>query len=58
MNENIKEVFDKLKYEVTRCHYYWIVYRQLLGTNESRIELINKTTPSFLFYFRICFLII
>ena len=47
MNAGTKEIFDKLKYEVTRCHYYWIIYRQLLGTNESRIELINKTTPSF-----------
>jgi hypothetical protein len=56
MKENTKEVFDKLKYEVTRCHYYWIVYRQLLGTNEFRIELINKTTPSFFILFQDLFL--
>ncbi|HMN22921.1 MAG TPA: hypothetical protein PKE38_00410 [Ignavibacteriaceae bacterium] len=56
MKENTKGVFDKLKYEVTRCHYYWIVYRQLLGTSESRIELINKTTPSFFILFQDLFL--
>lgn len=56
MKVETKEVFDKLKYEVTRCHYYWIVYRQLLGTNESRIELINKTTPSFFILFQDLFL--
>ncbi len=52
MNENTKVIFDKLKYEVTRCHYYWILYRQLLGTNEDRIEIINKTTPSFFLMFQ------
>ena len=56
MKECSKEVFEKLKYEVTRCHYYWIVYRQLLGTNESRIGLINKTTPSFFILFQDLFL--
>lgn len=56
MKAETKKVFDKLKYEVTRCHYYWIVYRQLLGTNESRIELINKTTPSFFILFQDLFL--
>ena len=48
MEENTKAVFEKLQYEVTRCHYYWILFRQLFGTNESRIHLINKTNPSFL----------
>jgi len=47
MNDDTKLIFDKLKYEVTRCHYYWILYRQLFGTNETRLEIINKTTPSF-----------
>lgn len=56
MKVETKEVFDKLKYEVTHCYYYWIVYKQLLGTNESRIELINKTTPSFFILFQDLFL--
>lgn len=47
MKEDTKLVFEKLKYEIIRCHYYWILYRQLAGTNEGRIDIINKTTPSF-----------
>lgn len=52
MKENTKDVFDKIKSEVTRCHFYWIIYRQLLGTNENRIHIINKTTPSFFIMFQ------
>ena len=46
MNEETKILFEELKKEVTWCHYYWIIYRQIYGTNESRIKIINKTTPS------------
>lgn len=52
MKEETKLIFEKLKYEITRCHYYWILYRQLAGTNERRIEIINKTTPSFFLMFQ------
>lgn len=52
MKENSKETFDKLKSEVTRCHFYWIIYRQILGTSENRIHIINKTNPSFFLMFQ------
>jgi hypothetical protein len=47
MNDDSKEIFNLLKSEVTRLHYYWIVYRQILGASENRIHIVNKTTPSF-----------
>lgn len=52
MNNNSKELFDKLKSEIIRLHYYWIIYRQILGTNENRIQIINKTSPSFFILFQ------
>jgi hypothetical protein len=56
MNNETESVFEILKSEVTRCHYYWIIYRQLFGTNENRINLINQTTPSFFSMFQDLFL--
>lgn len=47
MKDKSKEIFEQLKYEVTRLHYYWIIYRQILGANENRIHIVNKTNPSF-----------
>jgi len=52
VKEETKVIFEKLKSEIIRCHYYWILYRQLAGTNEGRIEIINKTTPSFFLMFQ------
>ncbi len=52
MNDNSKELFDKLKSEIIRLHYYWIIYRQILGTNENRIHIINKTSPAFFILFQ------
>jgi len=46
MNKETKDVFDKIKNEVIYCHYHWQTYRQLFGTNESRIKIMNDTTPS------------
>lgn len=46
MNKETKDVFDKIKNEVIHCHYHWQTYRQLFGTNESRIKIMNDTTPS------------
>lgn len=56
MNKETESVFEILKYDVTKCHYYWILYRQLFGTNENRIHLINQTTPSFFAMFQDLFL--
>lgn len=47
MKDDSKGIFEQLKSEVTRLHYYWIVYRQILGASENRIHIVNKTTPSF-----------
>jgi hypothetical protein len=47
MKTEAKLIFELLKKEITICHYYWIMYRQILGTSENQIEIINKTNPSF-----------
>ena len=42
MPPNIEEVFNELKKEITLLHARWIIYRQLFGHSERRIELLNE----------------
>lgn len=44
--DDFVNVFNTLKDEVINFHYYWIIFKQFFATNQSRIEIINKTTPS------------
>lgn len=46
MDEHLKKVFNRIKQELNHIHYRWLLYRQIFGTNPSRIELINKTSSS------------
>jgi hypothetical protein len=38
----IGEVFEELNYQINWLHAKWIVYRQLFGYSERRIELLNE----------------
>ena len=46
---DIDEVFGLLKKEITWLHARWIVYRQLFGRSNKRIDLLNECAPA-LFY--------
>ena len=39
--------FYELWRETVSLHWKWVEYRQLYGTNESRIELLNRAAPQF-----------
>ena len=46
---NINEIYEQLKTEITWLHGRWIVYRQLFGTSEKRIDLLNECASSFFY---------
>lgn len=46
---NINEIYGQLKTEITWLHGRWIVYRQLFGTSEKRIDLLNECASSFFY---------
>jgi len=46
MDEHLKKVFERIKQELIRLHYRWMLYRQMFATNPYRIELINKTSSN------------
>lgn len=50
MNDEVLEVYDSLKKELTWLHGRWKIYRQLYGTSSDRIDLLNNSAPTF-FYF-------
>ena len=47
MEINYKNTLLKIQNETTSLHYHWILYRQLFGTNDKRIGVLNITAPSF-----------
>lgn len=51
MPVEIKDVFEALEQEVIWLHLKWQYYRQLFGTSEERIELLNSFAPLF---FKVC----
>ncbi len=46
MDSHLNRVFELIKQELNKVHYRWKLYRQMFGTNSSRIELINKTSSN------------
>lgn len=46
---NIGEVFKELKDEIVWLHVRWIIYRQLFGHSEKRIELLNECARAFFY---------
>ncbi|MEW6140367.1 MAG: hypothetical protein AB1733_19275 [Thermodesulfobacteriota bacterium] len=47
--EAIRDVFNELKKEVQWLHARWLIYRQLFGHSERRIELLNESASVFFF---------
>lgn len=47
MGEALGTQYSELWQEVTLLHINWKEYVELFGTNEQRIELLNKAAPSF-----------
>jgi hypothetical protein len=44
---NIKEVFESIESEIIWLHGKWNIYRQLYGTDEERIILLNRSAQTF-----------
>ena len=51
MPNEIREVYEPLEQEIVWLHVKWQFYRQLFGTDEERIELLNDIAP---LLFRVC----
>jgi hypothetical protein len=45
--EGIREIYASLENELVWLHGKWNMYRQLFGTNEHRIDLLNDSAPTF-----------
>lgn len=45
----IEEVYEALKVEITWLHGRWIIYRQLFGKLEKRVDLLNECAPAFFY---------
>lgn len=45
----VAEVYEELKNEVTWLHGRWIIYGQLFGKSERRIEMLNDCASAFFF---------
>lgn len=47
MPQDVGEVYDGLYQDVARLHFEWKNYRELFGTNEQRVQLLNEAAPAF-----------
>jgi hypothetical protein len=45
----LAEVYDELKLEVTWLHGRWMVYKQLFGRSDRRIEMLNECASVFFY---------
>ncbi|MDM0045712.1 hypothetical protein QTH91_14575 [Variovorax dokdonensis] len=43
---SVRELWAGLDSEVTQLHARWIIYRQLYGTSEERVDLLNESASS------------
>ena len=43
---NLRDIYERIKNELVEVHIRWKLYRQLFGTNEVRIQLLNETAPT------------
>lgn len=46
---DVDEIFKELKTEITWLHGRWIIYRQLFGHSERRIDLLNECAAAFFY---------
>ena len=44
---SLKSLFEELETEVVWLHGRWIIYRQLFGTSEERVDLLNASAGTF-----------
>lgn len=47
MPPDVKTIFETLQEDVISVHAKWKVFRQLFGTNEKRIAILNDFAPDF-----------
>jgi hypothetical protein len=52
MFREIDTVFTILKKDIIQCHYYWNIHNQLFENGGTRVEIINKTVPSFFIFLK------
>lgn len=45
----LREIYESLETELVWIHGRWNMYRQLFGTNERRVELLNESAPAFFY---------
>jgi hypothetical protein len=46
----LKELFEKLKSEITSLHARWKIYRQLFAHSDERIRLLNRSASRFFLF--------
>ena len=44
---NIRDIFESIESEIIWLHSKWKIYRQLYGTNEERINQLNRSASTF-----------
>jgi hypothetical protein len=49
MPSDVKDIFEELQTEITWLHGRWIIYRQLFGHSERRVELLNACASAFFY---------
>jgi hypothetical protein len=45
--KSIRADYTELEHQITWIYERWIMYQQLYGTNQRRIDLLNETVPDF-----------
>jgi hypothetical protein len=45
--DDLKDLFQAIEGEVVWLHGRWLIYRQLFGANERRVDLLNHSAPTF-----------
>lgn len=43
----IEDIWREIDYEVTWLHGRWAIYRQLFGTSEARVDVLNRSAGTF-----------
>ncbi|MHC0044936.1 AbiU2 domain-containing protein [Vibrio campbellii] len=49
-DEEVLEIFNKLKNEVTDMHYRWSLYREVFAGGAEQVELLNLSGSNFFYY--------
>jgi hypothetical protein len=47
VSPKIDQLWAELDYEVTWLHGRWLIYRQLFGTDEERVDILNRSAGTF-----------